>query len=185
MHFWLEDEIKGYYKRKHLPHYDNDKVFQFITYRLFDSVPKNLLYRWMEQLEMDGNIEKGSEKYIALERKIHGYEDSGYGECYLKNPLIYNIVKEAFEQFDQVRYELVDWVIMPNHVHVLISPKLGYSLPKIVQSWKAYTARQANKVLGRQGQFWMKDYFDRYIRSEEHLCKVIAYIDKNRESLKR
>ncbi len=183
MDFLLEDEIKGYYKRKHLPHYDNDRVYQLITYRLFDSVPKNLLYRWMDQLEMDGNLEKGSEKYIALERKIHTYEDSGYGQCYLRNPLIHNIIKEAFEKFDKVRYELLDWVIMPNHVHVLLTPYQGFSLPKIVQNWKSYTAREANKVLGRTGQFWMKDYFDRYIRSEEHLYKVIGYIDKNRQSI--
>ncbi len=184
MRFWLEDEIKGYYKRKHLPHYDNDKVFQFITYRLFDSVPKNLLYRWMEQLEMDGNIEKGSEKHIALERKIHVYEDSGYGACYLANKEVCKIIEENINYFNKVRYELIDFVVMPNHVHVLICPKKGYSLPKIVQSWKSYSAKKANDILGRNGQFWMKDYFDRYIRSEEHLHNVLAYIEKNRVSIR-
>lgn len=181
--FWLlEEEIKGYYKRKYLPHYDNDKVYQFITFRLYDSIPKSLLYKWIDELGLNNNFDKGSDDYVALERKIHVFEDSGFGECYLNNPLIYALVKDAFEKFDKERYELIDWVIMPNHVHLLIKPYPGYSLSKIVHSWKSYTANKANQILGRKGEFWMKDYFDRYIRNEEHFEKVIKYIAKNRDS---
>lgn len=183
--FWLlEDEIKGYYKRKYLPHYDNDKVYQFITFRLYDSVPKSLLFKWRDELLLNNKFDKDSDNYVALERKIHVYEDSGYGACYLQNPLIYNLVKETFEIFDKERYELIEWVIMPNHVHLVIRPNPDFSLSKIVHSWKSYTANKANQILGRKGEFWMKDYFDRYIRNEEHFDRVIKYIIKNRESMK-
>ena len=97
--FWiLEEEIKGYYKRKNLPHYDNDELYQFITYRLHDSVPKDLLYKWMDELSLTHKSDKNSEDYVALERKIHTFEDSGVGACYLQEPLIYSLVKGDFRK---------------------------------------------------------------------------------------
>lgn len=68
---------------------------------------------------------------------------------------------------------------MPNHVHVLIKPYTGFSLPKIVHSWNSFTANVGNKILGRKGKFWMDDYFDRYIRSEKHFNYTIDYIINN------
>ena len=50
---------------------------------------------------------------------------------------------------------------------------------KILQSWKGYTAKEANRILGREGAFWEDDYFDRYIRDEEHLRRVVRYIENN------
>ncbi len=179
MCYFLEDDIKGYYKRGNFPHYDNDELYQFVTFRLHDSVPKQVLLRWKNELLITGEIDKNSDDYIKLERKIHIYEDNGYGECYLKNPLIYNIVKGTLERFDQERYDLIEWIIMPNHVHVLIKPYSGFSLPKIIHSWKSYTANKGNQVLNRNGKFWMEDYFDRYIRNEEHYLSVIKYIRNN------
>ncbi len=86
--------------------------------------------------------------------------------------------------FDKVRYDLIEMIIMPNHVHIMIRPYEGQHLHNIIQSWKSFTAMKANLILNRRGEFWMKDYFDRYIRNEEHFIKVINYIrnnDKKRE----
>ena len=107
------------------------------------------------------------------------YEDAGYGQCFLKDERIAKIVQDALLHFHGERYELIEWCIMPNHVHVLIKVEPGVSLSTILHSWRTYTAHEANKVLGRTGQFWMHEYFDRYIRDIDHFNKTINYIRNN------
>lgn len=68
---------------------------------------------------------------------------------------------------------------MPNHVHVLLTPTGSHTLSSIVGSWKSFTAKQANGLLGRAGPFWEPDYFDRYIRNEEHFARTVVYIENN------
>ena len=71
------------------------------------------------------------------------------------------------------------YVIMPNHVHVLIEVADGWSLSRILHGWRSFTANEANKILGRTGRFWMEEYFDRYIRDERHFLNVQSYIRMN------
>ena len=68
---------------------------------------------------------------------------------------------------------------MPNHVHVLMKQLEGFPLGEIVKSWKVFTAREANAILGRTGQFWMREYHDRRIRDEKHMNRAIMYIRNN------
>jgi len=68
---------------------------------------------------------------------------------------------------------------MPNHLHILINPLEGISLSDIMKNLKGYTARAINKYLGRSGHVWQPDYFDRYIRGEEHFYKTVRYIENN------
>lgn len=89
------------------------------------------------------------------------------------------IVEAALIHFDGERYRLLAWCIMPNHVHVVAEPIGKHRLGSIVQAWKSFTAKQANRALGRQGPFWHKDYFDRFIRDEGHLDRTIAYVENN------
>lgn len=181
MFYTVEEELKGWYKRRSLPHYDSDEVYQFITFRLHDSVPLEEIDYWHHELSIEAqtSVNKDSYRYLKIEENIFKYEDKGYGECYLKNLAVYNIVKETFLKFDKTRYELIEWIIMPNHVHVLIRPFEGQSLSKIIHSWKSYTALKANQILNRKGKFWMADYYDRYIRNEQHFFNVIRYIQNN------
>ena len=176
-----EEELKCWYKRRSLPHYDNDKVYQFITYRLHDSVPQSVIDYWIDKLSITAETKDNKDSYerLKLQENIFKYEDQGYGECYLNNPEVYQVVKATFLHFDKLRYDLIEWIIMPNHVHVLIRPFEGESLYKIVQSWKSYTAKKANIILNRKGKFWMENYYDRYIRNEQHFFKVIRYIQNN------
>ncbi|HEY0867046.1 MAG TPA: transposase [Fimbriimonas sp.] len=76
-------------------------------------------------------------------------------------------------------YELESWCIMPNHAHVLIRPNGTADLCEIVESWKKFSARRANAILGRSGPFWYREYFDRYIRDPEHRERAIRYIERN------
>ena len=176
-HFLEEEEVKGWYKRGNFPHYDNDSVCQFITFRLHDSVTKEVIEYWKEKISDNPDLKK--DEYKILYQNICKYEDNGYGACYLKIPAIKKIVEDAFKYHDTKRYDLIEFIVMPNHVHVLIKPFEGESLSRIVRVWKSYTALKANRYLNRKGKFWMNDYFDRYIRNEQHFERVIEYIRNN------
>ena len=87
-------------------------------------------------------------------------------------------VERALLFFDAQRYRLCAWVIMPNHVHVLFEV---WSTPmeRVLYSWKHYTAFHGNRFLGRTGRLWQKEYWDRYMRDEQHFQKARRYIESN------
>ncbi len=89
------------------------------------------------------------------------------------------MVQNALLYFDKERYKLIAWVIMPNHIHILLKPKADNSLSDIVHSIKSFTAQKANEMLNRRGKFWQEDYFDRYIRDSKHFVSVLNYIENN------
>ena len=178
-HFASKYEKEGIsdHSRNYLPHIENQSL-QFVTCRLYDSLPKEVVEQFKEMLTEDNLSNEGSKntKLLAL---VDRYEDSGYGQCFLKDERIAFIIQENLYHFDGKRYNLINWCIMPNHVHVLIEVLSDNSLSDILHSWRSYTAHKANKVLGRTGQFWMGEYFDRYIRDEEHFQRVNDYITNN------
>jgi putative DNA methylase len=71
------------------------------------------------------------------------------------------------------------WVVMPNHIHVLIELMAEPTLDEILHSWKSYTSHEANKILRRHGSFWQDDYWDRFIRNQTHYDNAIGYIHQN------
>jgi putative transposase len=105
--------------------------------------------------------------------------DGGLGSCALREPVVATVVRDALHHLDGDRYQLIAWVIMPNHVHALIQQAGGFPLGDIVHAWKSFTAKQANKQLGRIGAFWAPDYFDRYIRDQTHFDAAVHYIHEN------
>jgi len=105
--------------------------------------------------------------------------DKGDGAVWLKNSAVAEIVQNSLLFFDGQRYSLHAWVIMPNHVHVLFTPMDDWTLTKIIHSWKSFSAREANKILGRVGEFWQREYFDRAIRNEQGFNSAVAYIENN------
>ena len=107
------------------------------------------------------------------------YEDAGYGQCFLKDDRAAEIVKNALFYYHQVKYEVVSWCIMPNHVHVLITLLKEVSLSEILHSWRSFSSNEINKLFNRTGRLWMPEYFDRYIRDDEHFNNVVNYIHNN------
>ena len=101
------------------------------------------------------------------------------GQCFLRDPRVAQMVQDALRYFDGKRYSLLEWCIMPNHVHLLLQMADGYTLAQTIHSLKSYTANEANKILGRQGPFWWREYFDRYIRDYQHYKRVVCYILNN------
>jgi REP element-mobilizing transposase RayT len=166
---------KGWYSRGYLPHFDGGEIPQFITARLFDSLPQNILQKFQLELERKGieNIE------YEMRKQIEGFLDKGYGGCFLRDAKIAKIAADALLFHAEKKYKLIAWVVMPNHIHFLAVPFKDIELAEITHSIKSYTAKEANKVLNRTGKFWQRESFDRYIRNYEHFIKTIDYIENN------
>ncbi len=169
-----DHELMRWHSRGYLPHFDAGEVFQSIAFRLFDSMPQNLIEKWRLELAYE-SAEFGDQ----LRYRIETYLDRGIGACYLRNSRIADLVQAALLHFDGERYRLSAWVVMPNHVHILAAPLPNYSLTGIMHSIKSYTSQEANKVLARKGKFWFEDYFDRYIRNAQHFENAVSYIESN------
>jgi REP element-mobilizing transposase RayT len=170
----------------HLPHWQQEEVFYFVTWRLADSLPASWLADW--QAEKDAwlrhhpqpwDAETEAEYHDRFSRRIDDWLDSGHGSCLLREPAHAQIVADAFHHFDGQRYDLDSFVIMPNHVHVLFRLKAGEALEKTLHSWKSFTAKTLNQAAGRSGSLWQEDYWDRIIRNERHLAAVRGYIERN------
>lgn len=170
---------RAWYSRGYLPHRDEPHLLQSITYRLADSLPQEKL-RLLED-ELLSLPEDARES--AKRQKIEHWLDAGMGCCALRHPEVARYVQNAFLHFHGERYHLHAWCIMPNHVHVLIQPLTD--LAAIVQSWKSFTARwvlarNVELELGVAGKnLWMREYWDRYIRDENHYRRTVDYIHQN------
>ena len=165
------------HSRGFLPH-EHLHSLQFITFRLHDSVPTELMEQWRREKATLAQQED-TERWIQLNQLIEEYADSGRGACFLKDERIARLVIDTLKKNDEIQYLLHCWCVMPNHVHVLVELLGENKVVDIVQQWRSYTAHEANKLLGRKGVFWMKDYYDRYIRNEKHYQDVRRYIDRN------
>ncbi len=164
------------FHRTHLPHFEAGETAQHITFRLHDSLPIATLASWDNELR---TIANDTERDRERRRRIEDALDQGLGACWLRRADIAEIVATALAHFDGTRYRLYAWVIMPNHVHVLIAPLFENSLSSIVHSWKSFTAKKINALLHRDGEFWQADYFDRFIRNAEQWEKTLYYIRNN------
>ncbi len=165
----LTREDYGWYNLENLPHFDGPEQTQFVTFRLYDSLPEDVVARLRATTNKDHEYRKRVEKYL----------DSGCGQCWLRKAKIASIVRDAIKYNEGKTHDLFSWVIMPNHGHILIKPKPGIHIPDIMHSVKSFSAQMANRELGRSGQFWQHESFDRYIRNFKHFHAVIRYIEMN------
>ena len=173
----------------YLPHWTKDDATYHIRFRLADSLPQEQLQAWREEKaeifatakQEDrplNDYEKDRLEFLRT-KKIEQLLDVGYGECWLSRDEIAKIVRDALHYFDDERYRLLAWCIMPNHVHIIVQPTGEHQLYEIVRSWKTFTAREANKILSKTGSFWQREYFDHLIRNQERLENTVEYVWNN------
>ncbi len=176
----------------YLPHWTKEGAIYHIRIRLADSLPQKKLEEWKEErVKIVREAERQKRRLSKSEQerldflyseKVEQWLDTGYGSCWLKRDEIASIVANTLGFFHDDRYRLLVWCIMPNHVHVILQP-LTHDLSEILNSWKKFTAREANKSLGRVGEpFWQREYFDHLIRNQENLEKTIDYVWNNPEA---
>ena len=116
--------------------------------------------------------------HSAKRRKLEAWLDRGHGDCRLKRPEAAQVCEEILLKHNRQDYALQAWVIMPNHVHLVVDV-WDMPLVKLINGWKGATARETNKLLRRQGPFWQEDYYDTLIRNEAHLKRAIKYTEQN------
>ncbi len=165
----------GWRSRGYIPHLEAGAQPQFVTFRLFDSLPNEVLDRWRQEL----NDKPADEVRKELLRRIGGYLDEGHGCCLLRNPVAAKIVHDAILFLHGRKYSLHAWVVMPNHGHLLFSPMDGHTLDKILHSLKSYTVHEINRQLGREGQLWQEEYYDELVAGDDGMERVRLYIEWN------
>lgn len=120
-----------------------------------------------------------AERNRELARRIEKYADAGHGTCILGDPRVARIAQETLFHDHMRRYVLHAWCIMPNHVPTLLTPMKGASLETICRTNKSVSSTKINKTFGQSGNLWLIDYFDRFIREEDHFNRVEKYIEWN------
>lgn len=101
------------------------------------------------------------------------------GSCVLKRAETATLVQNALLFFERQRYYLSAWSVMPNHVHVVVTPAAGFSLTRILHSWKSFTAKAINELLDRHGPLWERESFDHLIRSAADWERSVQYTEQN------
>lgn len=173
-------------KRRKLPHWEQRGCTYFVTFRLADSIPKTKIDLW--KAERDSWRSERPEPWTAKDwqeyherftARIERWSDRGWGACWLDDPRVRQIVAEAFIFFHGERYDLEQFVIMANHVHLLVRLKENWSLQKVMHSWKSFTAHKVNELQNRSGTLWMDESFDHIVRSSKQLKRFCRYIEEN------
>ena len=154
--------------RRRLPHLDVPGSPVFVTWRLWGSLPQ-------ERVFVREHVASG-EAFAALDRLL---DLARSGPVYLRQPEIANLVSQQIHTASAKGLcTLHAYVVMPNHVHVLWTPKA--SLPVLIRSVKGSTARLANQLLGRAGKpFWQEEFFDRLVRNDAEFSQIRRYVEWN------
>ncbi|MBA4018553.1 MAG: hypothetical protein C0483_15415 [Pirellula sp.] len=183
---------------RRLPHWFQPGAVCFVTFRTADSMPREVLSDWLrardEWLRRHG-IDAANRDWEArlqslpiAERRefsrnyseqFHAVLDQGHGECVLRRPDLAEIVATSLRHFDGDRYDLGDFVIMPNHVHLLVAMHGDTTIDEQCKSWKKFSAAKINAALNRRGHFWQAEAFDHLIRSPEQFKYLRRYIAEN------
>jgi REP-associated tyrosine transposase len=182
---------------RRLPHWSQAGTLSFITWRTWDSLPKTVLDRWLterdEWLRKHGIdpttdwCKQLQSLAVAAQNQVREFIsdrwneqlDTCHGACVLRQTELSQIVAYSLLHFDCERYELTDFVVMPNHVHLIGAFPDEQSMLEQCDSWKHFTATQINRRLSRKGRFWQQDGFDHLVRSVEQFEFLRQYIADN------
>jgi hypothetical protein len=165
---------------KHLPHWAQSGTMCFVTWRTADSLPESAHERIAQELSQylkslglnpTGDWRQEMAKLPPTDRsRAHWFQftawdrqlDLGVGELVLSRPEISALVAESLLAFDEDRYFITDFAVMPNHVHVLVAFPSESAMFAQYTSWKRFTGRKINAMMGRAGPFWQTEHFNRY-----------------------
>ena len=174
----------------YLPHWTREGAIYAVTFRLADSLPQLVLESWKferqdiiktaQQMNRPLSDAETARLDKLFSEKVEQYLDAGAGECWMqRREDVAQVVSGALQHFDGARYELFAWCVMPNHVHAVLQPFPGYELSKIVHSWKSFTSKEANRLIGRTGQFWQPEPYDHLVRDEKDFWCQVEYVLTN------
>jgi len=209
--------------RRNMPHWEQPGVCYFLTFRAADSLPAAVMAVWQDERNLwlrshgidpaqDGwhselaaldEVDR-NEFHRTFSSRMHEMLDAGHGKCLLRRADLREIVVDALQHFDEQRYLLGGFVVMPNHVHVLVQCLGDTRLKRMGYSWKHFSAREIHRVLagekvareslrgsisttsprrdsratlGSRATFWQGETYDHIVRSSgqfEHYRRYIA-----------
>ena len=170
-----------------LPHWQQPGGTYFITFNMADAIPRSKRMRLEEERAnwLNANPEpwkpwQEKEYHERFSGALERWLDAGYGSCFLNDPAASDIVAKTIEHFDDDRYLQHAWVVMPNHVHLVVTLNPDYTMEKALHSWKSYSSHELKRQFSdAPTPFWQRDYFDRLIRDPKHFANCIRYIRKN------
>ncbi len=172
--------------RRLFPHWEQDGCTCFITWRIADAMPaaKRRQWRaeldaWLEQHPKPWDAAVRQEYHNTFEGPVQEWLDAGHGSCALRDPALRDIIASSFHHYDARRYHIGDYIIMPNHVHVLVTPLPGFTHREITAAWKRYTGHEILKRTGGEAPFWLEESFDDIVRSPAQLDHYRRYIREN------
>jgi type I restriction enzyme R subunit len=178
-----------FYQSNRIPHWRQDGCTYFVTFRLGDALPEAIRNKIEDErnqwlADRGGAFERQSELQIQeYERRFGGLLDEsldrGSGSCVLKIPELRAVIQAAIAYLDKTKARMGDFVIMPNHIHALMTPLEGFKLEETLQSLKGFTAREINRMSGKAGSLWQRDSFDRIVRDGAELAHFQDYIANN------
>ncbi|MEA3345020.1 MAG: transposase [Chloroflexota bacterium] len=188
-------EYRLFYRR-HLPHIQPPGATLFLTFRLADSIPAEVLQQLLEEsqrvetiLENIPDSQERRRRAYLEQRRLFGKWDKALGTAqsgpfWLRNPRIAALVSESLHYRNGQVYDLHAFCIMPNHVHLVCMPLpkangTYHAVSAIMHSLKRYAARQANQLLGREGAFWQHENYDHVVRDEAEWRRIITYVLNN------
>ena len=173
-----------------LPHWDQDGVTCFVTFRLSDSLPQERLLpfldardEWLKRHPQPWDEKTAGEYAAQFDGVAERWLDEGCGSCILGEAASRRLIEDALRYFDAKRYVLYAYVVMPNHVHALFMPNHGESIAAILHSWKSFTAHRLKPLMPEDRPGWQKESWDRLVRNDVHFRKVLNYIKKNNPEL--
>jgi REP element-mobilizing transposase RayT len=182
----LDPHVPATVYYRNLPHWRQEGATYFATFRLDDALPQEKL-RQLQGLRKEWEAThpppraaKDWEEYAReVTSRAERWLDEGHGACYFRKPECARLLADSLLHFQDQRYFLSCYVVMPNHCHLVIRPHPEHALEHILQVCKGYVARQINLAVGREGTLWQEESYDRIIRDEEHLYRVVQYIGRN------
>jgi REP element-mobilizing transposase RayT len=173
----------------YLPHWTRECATYAVCFRLGDSLPASAIAVWKFEREDIIKTARQLNRPLTLHEeerldklfsdKVERYLDEGRGECWMRRDEVAAVVASALQYFEGKRYHLVAWCVMPNHVHAIVQPLAGIDLDGILHSWKSFSSKEANRLIGRSGQFWQPESYDHLIRDENDFARQVEYVLAN------
>ena len=171
---------------KKLPHWFQEHKTVFVTFRLADSLPQEKIEELIELKRnmllyesLSSSDEVHKEYNLEVARRIERWIDLGHGSCVLANQEIRKTVADAIFFQDEDKYVVYAFVVMPNHVHILMSPLINIPVVDIIGKIKGFTAKKINKALHTTGTVWQSGIFDRIVRDNNNFEQYMDYIYNN------
>ena len=181
--------LRVYYR--HLPHWRQDGATYAVTFRLNDALPQTKLEeikrhrkRWEKSHPQPRDEAEWDAFAKTVTRMTERWMDEGFGKCYFKNSKVAKLMADSLRFYEETKCSVQCLTVMPNHVHAIMRPHSGYELEDVLKAIKGWVAKQINDRERDIGSLWEQESYDRIIRDEEHLFRVVQYIGRNGRAAK-